>query len=398
MAAMRLAVLVDHYPGLSETFVLAEIASLGALGHEVTVETAAWAEPAASDPPAVAVHCIDDDPLARRLAALAWLLLHHPLGCTRDLVDRRRWRREEVVRPLRVIAPVVRRIRARRTDHLHAHFAAGAALDALRIGRLLGLPYSVTAHAYDIYRQPRNLAEKLRGAAVATGVCEYSVRDLRALAGPAANVHVVKMGVDHTRFLRDAPLPGGRAVVAVGRLVEKKGFRHLLDAAARLRDQGKLARLVVVGDGPLREQLQRHATQLGLNGIVEWRGAQDADGVQRALAEADVLAIPAVQAPDGDRDMLPLVAGEALAMEVPVVASDFVGLPEVVQKPWGRLVPPGDAEALAAALAEILDLDPPSRAAAGRAGRNFVVRTRDQLAEAQRLIRLITEAQITGVR
>lgn len=377
---------------------LAEIANLAELGHEVTVETAAWAEARASDPPDVPVHCLDDDTLARRLKDLTWLVLHHPLGCARDLTERRRWRREETVRALRVIAPAVRRISDRKTEHMHVHFAAGAALDALRIGRLLELPYSVTAHAYDIYRQPRNLAEKLRGAAVATGVCEFSVRDLRALAGPEANVHVIKMGVDHAHFLRDGPLPGGRTVVAVGRLVEKKGFRHLLDAAARLRDQGKIARLVVVGDGPLREPLQRQAMQLGLNGIVEWRGAQDADGVQRALAEADVLAIPAVQASDGDRDMLPLVAGEALAMEVPVVASDFVGLPEVVQKPWGRLVPPGDAEALAAALAEILDLDPSSRAAAGRAGRNFVVLTRNQRAEAQRLVRLITEAQITGVR
>jgi glycosyltransferase involved in cell wall biosynthesis len=224
------------------------------------------------------------------------------------------------------------------------------------------------------------------------------VRDLKAAAGPEANVHVIKMGVDPERFRRSRPLPGGRTVLAVGRLIEKKGFRYLLDAAAQLREQGKLDRLVLVGDGPLREPLRDQAARLGLDGVVEWRGARDALGVREALAEADVLAIPAVPASDGDRDVLPLIAGEALAMEVPVVASDFVGLPEVVQRPWGRLVPPGDSSALAGALAEILDLDLPSRAAAGSAGRQFVMRTRDQRAEARRLVELIAEAQITGVR
>jgi glycosyltransferase involved in cell wall biosynthesis len=254
----------------------------------------------------------------------------------------------------------------------------------------------VVAHAYDIYQRPRNLTPKLRHAAFAAGVCEYSVATLRAVAGPdaAARIQVVKMGVDHDYFTRRAPQPAGRTVVAVGRLVEKKGFGYLLDAAARLDAEHGLEKLVIVGDGPLREKLHAQARSLGLQDLVEWTGPQSVEGVRNALERADVLAIPAVPAGDGDRDVLPLIAGEALAMEVCVVASDFVGLPELVRPPWGRLVAPRDADALAAAIAALLNLPSEERRAAGRAGREFVISTRDLRREAERVTQLITSSQL----
>ena len=388
---LRLTVLVDHYPALSETFVVNEIHSLHDLGHDVHVEAAGWARDRASDRDDVPVACLDDDGIARRLADLGWLVVSHPVGVWSDLRERRRWRREEAVRPWRVLAPMVRRVARRDTEHLHAHFAAGVALDAIRVGKLLGIPYSVTAHAYDIYRSPANLEEKLARAAFSTGECEYSVRDLRtrAGAGHADRVHVVTMGVDHERFRRRTSYPGGRRVLAVGRLVEKKGFRHLLDAAALLARDASLDRLAIVGDGPLRDSLRAQATELGLDDVVEWLGARDAAGVREELERADVLAVSAVLVADGDRDVLPLIVGEALAMEVPVVASDMVGLPEVVKPPWGRLVAPGDPAALADTLGDVLALPAAERVAMGRAGRDFVVRTRDLRVEAERLAGLI---------
>jgi glycosyltransferase involved in cell wall biosynthesis len=389
---LRLTVLADHWPALTETFVVNEVVALQRRGEAVHVETAKWARRPGEPVEPVPVDCIDDDGQARRLLDLAWLVARHPAGCLRDLRDRRRWSREETVRPLRVLAPQIRRIAVRRTQHLHAHFAGGVALDALRIGRLLGLGYSVMAHAFEIYQHPRNLPEKLRAAVFAAGECEYSVGDLRDIAGPGHDVHVITMGVDHARFRRTRPQPDGRSVLAVGRLIEKKGFTHLLTAASRMR----LDRLVMIGDGPLREPLEAQAAELGLEQLVEWRGAQGPDEIRAALEEAGALAVSAVHVPDGDRDVLPLIVGEALSMEVPVVASAIVGLPEVVRLPWGRLVPPGDPDALAAALDEVLSLAPEERAAAGRAGREFVVRTRDIDREAERLVGLIR--QTTGVR
>ncbi|HEX8065461.1 MAG TPA: glycosyltransferase [Thermoleophilaceae bacterium] len=410
---MRLAVLTDAFPELSETFVAAEVRALRELGHDARVEAGRRAERPNPEAGGLPVAFLADDGPARQLAALAWLAARHPLRCLADLRDRRRWAREERVRPLRSLAPAALRAARRRDRHLHAHFAAGAALDAMRLARLLGVPWSLTAHAYDIYLERRNLREKLERAAFVTSGCEYTVRDLRALAGPAAagRVHEVVMGVDGEAFRRRAPGPGdrtveahapggrtveahapGRTVVAVGRLVEKKGFAHLVEAAALLRDRAPLDRVRIAGDGPLRGDLERLARERGVGDAVELLGPLAPDAVRDLLEAADLLAMPCVVAADGDRDSMPVAVKEALAMEVPVVASDEVGLPELVRPGWGRLVPPGDPAALAGAIEELLALPAAERAAMGRAGREHVLRRCDVRAETARLARLIEAA------
>jgi glycosyltransferase involved in cell wall biosynthesis len=107
------------------------------------------------------------------------------------------------------------------------------------------------------------------------------------------------------------------------------------------------------------------------------------------LEQADLLALPCVVASDGDRDSMPVVVKEALAMEVPVVGSDEVGMPEMIQSEWGRLVPPRDAGALAGAIRELLDLPVEQRVEMGRRGREYVVRNFSVRAGAQKLEGLI---------
>ena len=357
--------------------------ALRALGHDVRVVAAERGD----GPP-------EDIEVAYRSdswVALARLVARHPVASARDLLDRRRWRRDEHVRPLRSLAPVWLRLRAARVEHLHAHFAMASALDALRLARFLGVPYSVTAHAYDIFQTPANLAEKLELAAFATTGCDYNLRHLRTLTG--ARVERIVMGVDGERFRRRTPYPAGRTVVAVGRLVEKKGFAHLVRAAALLRERGAADRVVIAGDGPLRAELARLAGELGLDGYVELLGAVPHAEVRTLLERADVLAMPSVVAADGDRDSMPVVVKEALAMEVPVVGSDEVGLPEVLREPWGVLVAPGDPAALAQGLADLLARPAEQRAEAGRAGRRFVLEHADVHRETARLAALITSAR-----
>ena len=394
---MRIVVYLDHFPALTETFVVEEIAALRRAGHEVRVETGAWAAERAvlSDPPPT--HCLDEDGLVRRARDLAWLAARRPRAVVADLVARRRWRREEPVHPLRMLAPLVRRLDREGERHVHVHFAAGAALDALRLTKLAGTTYSVVAHAYEIYRRPANLPAKLQGAAVAAGVCEATVADLRALAGAqhADRVHELAMGVDANRLTRTAPQPGGRHVIAVGRLVEKKGFAHLVDAAALLRDRGAaLDRVTIVGDGPLRPALADAISRHRLDDTVVLTGARQPTEVSALIEVADVLAVPSVIAPDGDRDALPVVVQEALALEVPVVASDLMGLPEVVHQEWGRVVPPGDPAALADALHGLLSRLPSERAAMGAAARAWVVEERDSDRWAARLVALLRDAGV----
>ena len=374
---MRLAVFVDHWPELSETFVLGEAKALAALGNRVRIEAAQHAErpnPEAADGPPVVYR--DDRGDVR---ALAWLVTRHPLRALRDvMLGALRWRREEYVRPLRRLAPVVRRVAGEADEHLHAHFAAGAALDAMRVSLLTGIPYSVTTHGYDIWQHPRNLREKLARARFHVAVSDYNMRAVAQIQ--PERLHKVVMGVDGGVFARTEPYPGGRTVVAVGRLVEKKGFVHLVEAARRLPD----VEFRIVGGGPLRDQL---AGAAGPN--VTLVGALAPEGVRAELERADLLALPSVVARDGDRDAMPVVVKEALAMEVPVVASNEVALPEVVRQDWGRLVPPGNAQELAAAIAELLALPAEERTAMGRHGREFVLREYSIADETRKLAELI---------
>ncbi|HVF76708.1 MAG TPA: glycosyltransferase [Solirubrobacteraceae bacterium] len=365
---MRLVFVLDQWPELSETFVVNELQALRRRGDDVRVQAAGRAAHPNPDAPAdIDIHVLGEDSPRRTAGDLLWLLRRRPLACARDVVRSRRWGRAEWARPLRALAPAARAIVERGDEHLHAHFASGAALDAMRLAALTGRTFSVTAHAYDIFLTPRNLREKLeRADAVFTG-CEYNMRHLRAIA-PAANLHKVVMGVRAKTFRRAGPLPCGNSVLAVGRLVEKKGFGVLIDALAQLPD----VRARIVGDGPLRAALEEHVARAGVADRVEFAGSAAPADVRRALEGADVLAMPCVVARDGDRDSMPVVVKEAMAMQLLVVASDEVGLPECVLAPWGTLAAPGDAQALAAGLRDALALAPEERLRAGRAAREWV--------------------------
>ena len=378
---MRIVFVLDQWPELSETFVVNELQALRRLGHSVRVQATRRAPNASPEAPAdVRLDLLDHAPRAWR--DLIWLAARRPAACLGDLARRRRWSRAEWVRPLRVLAGPARRILERGDEHLHAHFAAAAALDAMRLADLTGRPYSVTAHAYDIFAQPRNLREKLERAQLVFTGCDYNVARLRELA-PAARVHEVVMGVDAGAARRTRPLHGGRRVLAVGRLVEKKGFEVLVEAAAQLAD----VRVQIIGDGPLRQALEERIARMGAP--VELLGGRPPAQVLDAMQDADVLAMPCVVARDGDRDSMPVVVKEAMALELLVVASDEVGLPECVMAPWGFLAPPGDAAALAAALRAALALDGRERAAAGAAARAWVLANADVDAETAVMASLI---------
>lgn len=383
-------VLCDRYPELSETFVVSEVRALERSGLNVTVEAiAAPVQPAEDIAP---VRTWEQERTRERLIAAAWLALRHPWRCAADLAARRRWRREESVPPLRMLAPAARRIAVGDVDHVHAHFAAGAALAALRLSGILQIPYSVTAHGYDIYQQPRNLHEKIARAKFATTGCDYTVADVKRAAGPehAGRVHRIVMGIDGTAFERSQPYPGGRSILAVGRLVEKKGFADLIAAVALMSADGDPPEQVTIaGDGPLHGELATLGEHLGVGDLVELPGAVSHERVRALLDAADVLCMPCVVASDGDRDSMPVIVKEALAMEVPVVATDEVGLPEVVREEWGVLVPPRDPQALAAALGAELARPVRERIARGRAGRAFVLAQCDVDAEGRRLAALI---------
>lgn len=395
-APLKIAVLCDVFPELSETFVRSEIAALQQAGHEVRV--VALGRPRREHwPPGrrVPLTLLDEIPRARKLRDGPRLAAARPVATLRDVRGRRTWRPADTPRSFLTLAPVVRDLRRWGAEHLHVHFAAGAAVEGLRMGALLDVPVSVTAHAYEIFLRPRNLERKLTEAAFVTTGCAYNVAHLRSLVdgATAGRIHEIVMGVDAAAFARSTPptTTGGR-VVAVGRLVPKKGFADLVRACARLRDDATFGGLTIVGEGELERELRAIAEATGLGHGLRLTGALPPAEVRALLEDATVLAMPCVVADDGDRDSMPVVVKEAMAMEVPVVATDEVGLPELVDDDCGRLVPPGDPDALAAALTEILELPPEARAQLGRTARARVRERCDVTAETAKLLELIAAA------
>jgi glycosyltransferase involved in cell wall biosynthesis len=255
----------------------------------------------------------------------------------------------------------------------------------MRVGGLIGIPYSVTAHAYEIFQQPANLREKLSRAAFVTVPCAYNAAHLRLAGLSSPHLHVRMLGANTDAFRRTEPYHADGMVLAVGRLIEKKGFATLIDAAA----QRNLGHICIVGDGPLREPLAERIRQHRLGDRVRMLGSQSPEQIRGLMERASMLIVPSVVARDGDRDALPVVIWEALAMELPVVGTAVAGLPEVIRPPWGTIVEPGDAEALAEAIEAWRRLSVAARRDAGSAGRRWLHDNHRQELATRQLLELI---------
>jgi len=266
---------------------------------------------------------------------------------------------------------VVARLAAERgIDHLHAHFGNVATTVARIGGALAGVPYTFTAHARDIFHEkvdPKKLARKLADAKAVITVSDFNLRHLHGAYGSAASrVSRVYNGLDLNRFAYAEPRQRAPVIVSVGRLVEKKGFGPLVEACAILARRGCRFHCRIVGGGPLADNLKRQIAGLGLESRVELTGPRPQEEVSRMVQESAVFAAPCVVGPDGDRDGLPTVLLEAMALGTPCVSTDVTGIPEILRDgDTGLMVPQHDAGMLAEALERLLtDADLRKRLAA----------------------------------
>jgi glycosyltransferase involved in cell wall biosynthesis len=276
-----------------------------------------------------------------------------------------------------LVANLGRRDRVR---HFHAHFAHGSTRVAMLASMLTGMPYSFTSHARDIFADHvdyDHLGEKMRSARFAVTVSQYNKAFLQQKLNGSVNgqLRVVYNGVDLQKF---SPNTGPREpdlVLAVGRLIEKKGFSHLIEACRLLAKRGRRFRCEIVGDGDLHAELQRQIEASGLEGRVALVGALSQEELRGYYDRAALLVMPAVQAANGDRDALPTVVIEAMACGLPVVSFDCPSGPgEIIDHDRnGLLVAPGDVAGLAAALDRLLG-SPAQRARLGAAAREIAVR------------------------
>jgi len=393
--APRVAYVVKRYPRYSETFIVNEILAHEAAGLELEI-FALYPPLDTHFQDAIAkvrapVHYL----IAQNLTAdELWGALQEASEVLPELWEKLEYTKgKEAVNVFRAVR-LAKAVRERGITHLHAHFANAAATVARLAAHFAGVTYSVTAHAKDIFHEEVNeasLAQKLRDAAAVVTVSDFNVRDLERRFGPL-NLRRVYNGLDLAKFPFTSPLERPKTIVAVGRLVEKKGFADLLNACALLAARGERFRCLVVGTGELAGALRRQVRALGLEGCVELVGPRPQGEVVSLIREASAFAAPCVVAEDGNRDGLPTVLLEAMALGTPCVSTDVTGIPEVLRhKETGLRVPQRDPVALADALARLLN-DGALRARLARGARALIEREFDVTKNAARLRELFAAA------
>lgn len=368
-----LVVVVDRFPERTQTFVTNELRELRARGVRPHVFHLREPLDAATEVADLTATRLPDATHAGRAVLLGRLLRlvpswgAGPLRILRMLVEHRD---PDIVEACLHALDLVDRLDGP-PAWIHAHFANAPAGVAMFAAAITGARWSFTGHANDLFVRAVDLQRKLDRADLVVDVCDYNRRWLDE-HHPHGSAHVlVPCGVDATALVRRRPHPPAPPlrVLGVGRLVPKKGFDDLVTAMGVLRGDGVDVVLDLVGDGHEGDRLRRLVVDLGLEDRVTFHGSVPATRVREHLERAHVLCLPSVVAADGDRDSQPVVVKEAMAMEVAVVATDEVGLPDmVVDGETGCLVPPHAPDRLAAALAG-LAADPDATVRMGRAGR-----------------------------
>lgn len=401
-AGPRLAIVLKGYPRLSETFIAQEIAALEARGLAPVLVSLRHPTDRHSHP----VH-------ARIRAAVSYLpeyLYQEPLRVLRGWRRARRlpgyaaarrqwlrdlWRDRTSNRGRRFGQACVLAAELPASVHwLHSHFLHTPASVTRYAAMMRGLPWSGSAHAKDIWTTPDwEISEKLADCRFLVTCTRVGLDRLQALAPDPGRVELVYHGLDFDhlppRPARRKPRDGSSAddpvvLLSVGRTVEKKGFEDLLQALALLPPDLHW-RFEQLGGGPLRPQLVALAQRLGIAGRCHFGGARPQGDVFAAFAAADLFALAAKLAADGDRDGLPNVLMEAQSQGLACLATRIGGIEElIVAEETGLLVAAGDVAAMAAGL-ERLMRDPALRERLGAAGQT---RVRDSFSFAAGIDRL----------
>lgn len=389
----RLGYLAKMFPRISETFILKEVLALRE--HGIGVQIYSLMPPtrdrrmhpeAARLLDEVEVLPEPGRPYFRQfIADYLGALRRRPRATLRETLRVLLRPRQRTFRRLSRAVALAARLRRDRISHLHAAWAHTPASVARISARLTGIPWAMAGHAKDIHLSRRSsLRKKLHAARYTLTCTAANVSLLTDIAGPPQGgtpppeIALYYHGVNTERFSPAQDAGGGDAggpalIVSVGRLVPKKGFDFLLQAAAMLRQQGLDFRLEIIGEGELRAALESQARELGISDIVELRGMLVQDDVRAAYARASCMTLASRITARGDRDGIPNTLAEAMACGVPVVATSLASIQELItDEETGLLVPPQDAVALAEALRRLLT-DADLRRRLGRAGRQAVV-------------------------
>ncbi len=383
-AVPPVGLLVKRFPKLSETFILEEVLGLERLGVELQIYALAAPSDAHAHADAARVRAsvtqvparLREDP-GGIVAAHLNLLCRHPARYAAAWAGALR-RGRAGLRDFMRAGWLAQRMQRDGVEHLHTHFISAPADVAELASQVGGRPFSISAHAKDIYLSPAtDLKRKLTAACFTVTCTEFNRRTLSAIA-PEARVVRMYHGIDGRVFHpshRLRPMAAPRLVprlLSVGRLVEKKGLDTLVDACRLLHGRGVAFLCDIVGYGEERDRLAAQIDSHGLGGQIRLLGKLTREHVIERYAHATVYVQPSRVATDGDRDGIPNVLLEAMAIGLPVVTTRVSGIPELVRhRANGLLVEPDDAAALADAIEQLIDT-PALAAGLARAARDTV--------------------------
>lgn len=401
---MRIGVFTPFFPQRSETFVIDQIADLMEAGHEVRIFCLSGAR-TGRDHPAVlehdlldrVVHLMSPDRHRRdKILRAAGRAIRYLPGSVLRL---RHLRDEDIGRGMKVPAAAAAMGLLAEVpspplglDVLQVHFGPmGIVVDALREMGVVAGPMVVSFHGSDVSAWPRGDPDRYRGLFARADALTANSRFLRdrllGLGAAAERTSLIPMGVDLETFSYRVPPGGPPRFLSVGRLSREKGVEHAVRAMGVLRDRGRVFSYTIIGDGPLRPEIEALTRSLKIDDRVRVRGAEPRDVVVAAMADHHVFVQPSIRAESGAVEAQGLALVEAQATGMPVVASAVGGIPETVGEGAGRLVPAGDPVALADALDELLS-ERDSWSDMGAAGRRHVERSFDRRAITGTLTRL----------
>jgi len=401
---MRIAYFTNQYPAVSHTFIRREISALEQLGITV-IRYALRSAPTKLVDVADQIeekktqHVLEAGAV-EILRCFIVTLLKQPLALAKvfHLTIKIGWRSDRGI--LRHFAYVVEATvlaewcRRDAVQHLHAHFGTNPAAVAMLASQLSGLPYSFTAHGPDEFERAflLSLDEKLRRAAFAICVSSFGKSQLMrwSSADQWQKIYVVHCGVDNN-FLEDAiqPVSNSSRFVCVGRLVEAKAQLVLINAVHELRNTGTFCELVLVGDGPMRVNIENAIREAQLENQITLTGFASGGRVKAEILSSRAMVLASFS------ENLPVVIMEAMALGRPVISTYIAGIPELVQYgQTGWLVPASDETAFADAMRECLAASPEELARMGSAARHHIINFHDSLKEAAKLKKLFTQSII----
>lgn len=242
--------------------------------------------------------------------------------------------------------------------HIHAHFAHSPTSVARNVSLLSGLPFSFTAHAKDIYTQAsEKIADKIGSAEFAVTCTGYNCKYLQNISPEGKPIHKVYHGIDLSLFSsnRTTEAKSPYNILTVARFTTKKGIPTILKALKELDSRGIDFNYRIVGEGDERKKTLEMVTELGISHRVEWLGTRPHEEVLEEYKKADLFTLGCEIAPNGDRDGIPNVLAESMAMSVPIVTTDISGIPELIENgKSGLLVSPKDHIAMADAMEKML--------------------------------------------